>query len=70
MINRIATLVGYWKAPKATFMLRHPVKGTKAYLTTRRLKGLWRGQRNLALAAAAAVPVGVWAVSRARNGRG
>jgi hypothetical protein len=67
MLNRIATLVGYWKAPRTTFMLRHPVKGVKAYLLTRKLKGLWRGQRNLAMVAAAAVPVGMWAASRVRN---
>ncbi len=67
MISRVATMYGYWKAPKATFMLKHPVKGTKAYLATRKLKGMWRSQRNLTLAAAAAVPVGVWAVSRMRN---
>jgi hypothetical protein len=66
MVGRIATLVGYWKAPRWTFMLKHPIKGPKAYLATRRLKGMVTRRRGLALAAVAAVPV-VWAARRGRN---
>jgi hypothetical protein len=68
MIGRIAKLVGYTKAPKATFVLRHPIKGTKAFLAARGVKGLVTGRTGLVLGAAAAVPVGLWAVSRINGG--
>jgi hypothetical protein len=64
MIGKLATMVGYKKAPKATFVLRHPVKGTKAFLAARGLKGLVTGRTGMALGAIAAVPVGLWAASR------
>jgi hypothetical protein len=64
MIGKLATIVGYKKAPKATFVLRHPVKGTKAYLAARGLKGLVTGRSGMVLGAVAAVPVGLWAYGR------
>jgi hypothetical protein len=67
MIGRIATLIGYSKAPKATFVLKHPVKGTKAFLAARGLKGLVTGRTGMVLGAVAAVPVGLWAASRMRT---
>jgi hypothetical protein len=67
MIGRIATLIGYSKAPKATFVLKHPVKGTKAFLAARGLKGLVTGRTGMVLGAIAAVPVGMWAASRMRT---
>ncbi len=61
MLNRIATMIGYAKAPRATFMVKHPVKGTKAFTA---YYGL-RSRQTAALAAAAlAVPVGVWLLAR------
>jgi hypothetical protein len=66
MIGKVATLVGYKKAPKATFVLRHPVKGTKAFLAARGVKGLVTGRTGMVLGAMAAVPVGLWARSRMR----
>jgi hypothetical protein len=68
MIGKLATIVGYKKAPKATFVLRHPVKGTKAFLAARGFKGLVTGRTGMVLGAAAAVPVGLWAYGRL-NGR-
>ena len=66
MIGRIASLVGYSKAPKATFMLKHPVKGTRAYIASRRARRV-SGRTGLVLGAIAALPVGVWAFSRRNN---
>lgn len=68
MIGRIATAVGYSKAPKATYVMRHPVKGTKAFLAARGAKGLVTGRTGLVLGAVAAVPVGLWAVSKLNGG--
>ncbi len=64
MLAKIATLIGYKKAPKATFVLRHPVKGTKAFLAARGVKGLFTGRTGLALGAVAAIPLGLWARAR------
>src|SRR5690606_39922891 len=36
LLTRIATLVGYTKAPKATFMLRHPIRGSQTLLADRK----------------------------------
>jgi hypothetical protein len=61
MWNRMLTAIGYVKAPKATFVLRHPVKGTAALLaakTTSRNTKMGLG------AAALALPVGVWYLIR------
>jgi hypothetical protein len=68
MIGRIATLIGYSKAPKATYVLKHPVKGTKLFLAARGAKGLVTGRTGMVLGAMAAVPVGLWAASRMRAG--
>lgn len=67
MIGRIATLVGYSKAPKATFVLKHPVKGTRMFLAARGAKGLVTGRTGLVLGAMAALPLGMWAASRLSN---
>ncbi len=53
MIGRIATLIGYRKAPKATFMVKHPVKGAKAYVA---YKGLTNPTTLGIAAALVAVP--------------
>jgi len=68
MLGRIAKLVGYAKAPKATFMVRHPVKGTKALLAAKGAKGLFTTRAGAALAGMVAVPVGIMALRRRRNG--
>lgn len=59
MVGKIATLIGYKKAPKATFVMKHPVKGTAALMAVhpkRTLAGLG--------AAVAAVPLGIWYARR------
>ena len=64
MIGNIANLMAYKRAPKATYVLKHPVKGTKAFLAAKGAKGLVTGRTGLVLGAVAAVPVGIWAASR------
>jgi hypothetical protein len=61
MLGRIAKFVGYTKAPKATYMLRHPVKGAIALRASRR--GLNRAAVG-AGAAALALPLGWWLLKR------
>lgn len=68
MLAKLATLIGYKKAPKATFVMRHPVKGTKAFLAARGVKGLVTGRTGLVLGAVAAVPLGLWARARMNGG--
>jgi len=61
MLRRVMTLIGYSKAPKATFVLKHPVKGTAALLAA---KGTSRGTKVGLGAAAVALPLGVWLLAR------
>ena len=64
MIGKIANLMAYKRAPKATYVMKHPVKGTKALLAAKGAKGLVTGRTGLVLGAVAAVPIGIWAASR------
>jgi hypothetical protein len=69
MIAKIAKFVGYRKAPKATFMALHPVKGTTALVAAKGMKGLVTTRSGAVLGAMVAAPVGVWALMRRRNNR-
>jgi hypothetical protein len=64
MLGGIAKVVGYAKAPTATYMLRHPVKGVRQWRAARQP----RNRATLASAGAAvlAVPVGLWLALRRR----
>lgn len=64
MIGKIASLIAYKKAPKATFVAKHPVKGTKMFLAAKGVKGLVTGRTGLVLGTLAAIPVSMWAASR------
>ncbi|MFP4623962.1 MAG: hypothetical protein ACOCVZ_01090 [Gemmatimonadota bacterium] len=68
MIGKLASLVGYTKAPKATYVLKHPVKGTKALVAAKGAKALVRGRTGLVLGTLAAIPVGIWAANRLSSG--
>lgn len=68
MFRKIATLIGYAKAPKKTFFMKHPKKGVKALLTW---KGAKKGAKTAvkspvatAVGAALAVPLTVLAVKK------
>lgn len=67
MIGKLTKLFAYKKAPKATYMLRHPVKGTKALLAAKGAKGLVTGKTGAVLGTMAAIPVGIWASRRMRT---
>ena len=68
MLANIAKVVGYSRAPKATFMLMHPVKGTKALVASKGIKGLVTSRAGAALAGLLIVPIGLIALgARARR---
>ena len=64
MIGKLTKLFAYKKAPKATYIARHPVKGTKALLAAKGGKALVTGRSGAVLGALAALPVGIWAAQR------
>jgi ABC-type phosphate/phosphonate transport system permease subunit len=68
MIRTIAKLWAYKKAPKATYIARHPIQGTKMWLTAKAAKkgakSLVTSRTGLVLGAVAAIPVGLWATSQ------
>ena len=68
MLANIAKVVGYSRAPKATFMLMHPVKGTKALVASKGIKGLVTSRAGATLAGLVIVPLGLIALgARARR---
>jgi len=69
MLRKIASFVGYAKAPGATFMVKHPVKGTKALVASKGLKGLVTTRAGATLGALVAVPVGYLAFKGLARGR-
>jgi hypothetical protein len=68
MIGKLANLLAYKKAPKATYVLKHPVKGTKLLLAAKGGKALVTGRTGLVLGTLAAIPVGLWAASQLGSG--
>lgn len=71
MFERVATVVGYAKAPRSTYLLRNPKKGLKGILT---LKGAKKGAKEAvksplaaAFGAVVAVPLTVMAVRKMRG---
>lgn len=67
MLKKIATALGYAKAPKATFVMKHPVKGTKALLVAKGAKGLVTTRAGAMLGAVVAVPLGFLAARGLRK---
>jgi hypothetical protein len=69
VIGTIATMVSYSRAPRTTFMLKHPVKSFRLMRTRRRIRNTLRSPRTAITlgAVAAAVPLGFWVGSRLRN---
>ena len=62
MMRKIASALGYAKAPKAGYVLRHPVKGTKALMACHARRSLLKGKTGVALGAAVALPLAYLAV--------
>ena len=69
MLKKIALMVGYAKAPKTTYVLRHPVKGTKALLAAKGAKALVTTRAGAALSTLVAVPLGVLAAKKLTRAR-
>lgn len=67
MVRKIATALGYAKAPSATFVLKHPMKGTKALLAAKGAKGLVTTRAGAALGALVGVPLGFLALRGVRR---
>lgn len=68
MIGKLANVLAYKKAPKATYIAKHPVKGTKAWLAAKGARTLFTGRTGLVLGSLAAIPVGMWAASQLTRG--
>jgi hypothetical protein len=64
MLGRITKLVGYTKAPRATYVLRHPIKGAKLWKASRRPLNV-RALTGTG-AAVLAFPLGFWLARRNR----
>lgn len=69
MPSTIASLVGYAKAPKATYMARHPVKGAKALVAAKGIRGLVTTRAGAVLSGMVALPLGLVALRRRGNGK-
>jgi hypothetical protein len=67
MPSKIASLVGYPKVPAAKYMLRHPVKGTKALVAAKGAKGLVTTPAGAVLGGLVAVPLSLLLLKRRRN---
>lgn len=55
--NKLLKTAGYVRAPKATFVARHPVKGVSALMAYRAARKVAPKRRVLAIATVAAVAV-------------
>ena len=44
MIGKLTSLMGYAKAPKTTYLLKHPIKGPKNLLALRGARSLLEGK--------------------------
>jgi hypothetical protein len=64
MFRKIATMIGYAKAPKATYLVKHPVEGTRNLLALRGARSLLKGRAGAiaagVAASAAAVPLAIF----------
>jgi hypothetical protein len=65
MVGDLVKMIGYARAPRASFVLRHPVKAVKAYRLRRNLMKV-TGPRIALGAAALALPLGI-ALVRSRT---
>lgn len=67
MPSKIASLVGYTRVPAAKYMIRHPVKGTKALMAAKGAKGLVTTRAGAVLSGLLAVPLGLFFLRRRGN---
>ncbi len=70
MLGEIATVAGYVKAPKTTFVVKHPLRAMKMARVRRDLGDTFTpGRIALGLGLLAAIPAGIWLGRRYRAGR-
>jgi hypothetical protein len=61
MLGEIATAAGYVKAPRATFVVKHPVRAMRMARVRRDIReNLTRTRIALGLGILAAIPLGIW----------
>jgi ABC-type nitrate/sulfonate/bicarbonate transport system permease component len=64
MMRKIATALGYAKAPKPSYVMKHPLDGAKALLACYTSRSLFRGRTGFVIGAAVALPIAYMAVRR------
>ncbi len=70
MLGDMATMTGYVKAPKTTFVVKHPIRAMKMARVRRDLEdALTPGRIALGLGVLAAIPAGIWLARRYRDWR-
>jgi hypothetical protein len=72
MMKKLTSLVGYMKAPKATYLIKHPIKGPKNLLALRGAKAMLNTKRAAMTAAgvvagAAAIPMAILARKKMKD---
>ncbi len=61
MLGEIATVAGYVKAPKTTFVVKHPLRAMRMARVRRDISDtLTPGRLALGLGIMAAIPAGIW----------
>lgn len=65
MLGKLTSLLGYAKAPKTTYLLKHPIKGPKNLLALRGARSLLKTRGATIAAAAAGLAVGAAAIPMA-----
>lgn len=68
MVGKLTSLLGYAKAPKTTYLLKHPIKGPKNLLALRGARSLLQ-DKGATIAAAAGLAVGAAAIPVAMRRR-
>ena len=66
MMRKIASALGYAKAPKASYVARHPVKGAQALMACYASRSLLKGRSGFVMGTAVALPLAYMAMRRLR----
>ncbi len=70
MLGDIGTMAGYVKAPKTTYVVKHPIRAMKMARVRRDLEDAVTPARiALVLGALVAIPAGIWFARRYRDWR-
>ncbi len=65
MLGEIATVAGYVKAPKTTYVVKHPIRAMKMARVRRDIGDAFTpGRVALGLGLLAAIPAGIWLTRR------